>query len=317
MNDRSFNLNDTSTTFLAPAASANHTIRKTTLMDLLDAQFQAFSGTFQVLEIIGLIFLLLIVSETIWDFFTGERKKLGETSANFAILLVNALLERTAYGLVFVIGLFLVGPFALMEIPLTWWSWGLALVAADFTYYWMHRWEHEIRVLWAHHSVHHSSPEYNLTTALRLAWVEGLIEWVFFIPMILLGFDLVQTIIALSIVVAYQTWIHTEKVGKLGWLDKVLNTPSVHRVHHGSNGKYLDKNYGGILIIWDRMFGTYQAEEEPVVYGLTTQIGTTNPVKVNFHEYVQIAKDLRKADSLGSAVGYLLKRPGWKPKSRG
>ena len=282
-------------------------------MGLIESQFEAFSGTFVILELIGLIFLLLIVSETVWDYFTGKRKSLGESFTNFAISIGNILLERTAYGIVFVVGLYLASPFAFIEIPITWWSWVLAIIAADFTYYWMHRWEHEVRILWAHHSVHHSSPEYNLTTALRLAWVEGLIEWIFFVPMILIGFDLVQTIIGLSIVVAYQTWIHTEKIGKLGWLDKIFNTPSVHRVHHGSNSEYIDKNYGGILIIWDRMFGTYQAEEEKVVYGLTKPIGTKNPIKVNFHEYIEIAKDIKRSKSVKDVSGYVFKGPGWKP----
>ena len=138
-------------------------------MESIESQFTAFSGTFQHLETVGFIFLLAIVCESLWDVGTGERKRLGETAANFGISIVNALLERTAYGLAFIIGLVLATPFALFDIPHTWWSWGLAVIAADLTYYWMHRWEHEVRILWAHHSVHHSSPEFNLTTALRLA----------------------------------------------------------------------------------------------------------------------------------------------------
>ena len=185
-------------------------------MNWIDARFAQFSVTFDTLEIIGAFFLVLIISETLWDLITKQRGSARESLSNFAIALGNHLLERTIYGLVFILGLFWAEGFAPFPIPLTWWSWALALLAADFTYYWMHRFEHEIRVLWAYHSVHHSSPEYNLTTALRLAWVEGLIEWVFFLPMILIGFDAVQVIAALSIVVSYQTWIHTEKIGKLG-----------------------------------------------------------------------------------------------------
>lgn len=218
-------------------------------MNAIDAQFTAFADRFEVLELIGLIFLLAIVSETLWDIFTGQRKKLSETFANFAIALGNHFLERTLYGLIFILGLFFATPFAPFSIPITWWSWVLALIAADLTYYWMHRWEHEIRILWAYHSVHHSSSEFNLTTGLRLIWVKGLIERVFFVPMILVGIDVVQTIIALVIVVAYQTWIHTEKIRKSGWADRIFNTPSVHRVHHGSNRKYIDRNYGGMLIV--------------------------------------------------------------------
>jgi len=280
-------------------------------METIEAQFAAFSGTFQVLEIIGLVFLVAIVSESVWDIVTGKRKHLGETLSNFTIAVVTSLLERTAYGLIFVAGLLLAAPLAIAKVPDAWWSWGLAVIVADFTYYWMHRWEHEVRILWAHHSVHHSSSEYNLTTALRLAWIEGLIEWLFFVPMILLGFGVVQTIIAFSIVVAYQTWIHTEKVGKLGWLDRVFNTPSVHRVHHGSNHQYIDKNYGGIFILWDRLFGTYEPEGETVIYGITKPINSVNPLIVNFHEYWQIILDVRRSRSLMDIFSYIFRRPGW------
>lgn len=285
-------------------------------MTLIETQFQRFSSTFDILELVGLSLLLFTFIEVIWDFVSGTRKNWRETVANFAILIVSSLLERTAFGLIFIVGLVLANPFAVMKIPITWWSWILAILVADLTYYWMHRLEHKVRVLWAHHSVHHSSPEYNLTTALRIAWVDGAIEWVFFVPMILIGFDVVQATIAILVVITYQTWIHTEKVGRLGWLDKVLNTPSVHRVHHGSNEKYLDKNFGGILIIWDRMFGSYQAEEVPVIYGLTKQIGTANPVLINLYEYIQIVKDIRHSRSLNDVAGYLLRKPGWTPGDR-
>ncbi|KAG1668229.1 C-5 sterol desaturase [Nymphon striatum] len=283
-------------------------------MDSIEAQFAEFSGVLNILEIVALIFLLAITSETIWDIVFGKRKKWGETFANFAIAIVAAVLERTAYGAVFVVGLVIASLFAFAEIPHMWWSWVLAILLADFTYYWMHRWEHEVRILWAYHSVHHSSPEFNLTTALRLAWIEGLIEWAFFVPMILIGFSVVQTIIALAIVVAYQTWIHTEKISKLGWLDKVLNTPSVHRVHHASNAQYIDKNYGGILIIWDRLFGTYAPENEKVVFGITKPINSFNPLIINFKEYWLIIKDVKQAKSMRDAFGYIFYRPGWKPK---
>lgn len=282
-------------------------------MDPVEQHFSAFAASFDLLELVGLVFLVAIVSETVWDFLTGARRKLNESFANYAIALVNTLLERTVFGLVFVAMLVIISYLLPYQLPVTWWSWALAVLVADFSYYWMHRWEHEVRVLWAYHSVHHSSPEYNLTTALRLAWVEGFIEWIFFVPMILVGFDVVQSIVAISIVVAYQTWIHTEKVGKLGWADKVFNTPSVHRVHHGSNSQYLDKNYGGILIIWDRLFGTYQAEDEPVTYGITTPLGSSNPVKINFHEFLAIARDVKRAASWREALGYVFNRPGWQP----
>jgi len=287
---------------------------KETVVDPVEAQFNAFSGTFEIFTIAGLVFLLAVAIETLWDVVTGKRPRLGETASNSVIALVSFVLELTAFGLVFVIGLIIVTPFALFEIPYTWWSWVLAVLLADFTYYWMHRIEHEVRILWAYHSVHHSSPEFNFSTALRLAWIESLFEWVFFVPMILAGFDLVQTIIAIFVVVAYQNWIHTQKVGKLGWLDRVFNTPSVHRVHHGCNANYLDKNYGGILIIWDRLFGTYEPEGEKVIYGITEPVNSINPLVINFCEYWRIAKDVMGSKTVGEAFGYLFRGPGWAPE---
>ena len=282
-------------------------------MDAIDSRFAQYSVTLEILGYIGAFFLALTIIETIWDLAKGKRTSWKETAANFAIALGNTLLERTAFGLIFVVGLLITEPFAFISLHHNWVTWLLALIAADFTYYWMHRFEHEIRLFWAYHSVHHSSPEYNLTTAMRLAWIEGLFEWLFFIPMILIGFDVAQTIISLIIVVIYQTWIHTEKIGKLGILDKIFNTPSVHRVHHGSNDQYLDKNYGGILIIWDRMFGTFQSEEEKVTYGITTPLGTSNPFTINVKEYSDIFKDARHSGKMKNAIGYVFGPPGWQP----
>jgi sterol desaturase/sphingolipid hydroxylase (fatty acid hydroxylase superfamily) len=287
------------------------------MMADLDARFLVYADLFDILGIISIGFLILIAMETVWDILTGRRGKIRETLANAAIAVGNFLLDRTVFGLSFIIGLSVTSALAFFIIPLTWWSWVLAVIAADFTYYWMHRIEHETRILWAYHSVHHSSPEYNLTTSLRLSWAEGLFEWMFFVPMILLGFDLVQTFAALLIVVIYQTWPHTEKIGKLGWADRVFNTPSVHRVHHGSNGDFLDKNYGGILIIWDRMFGTYQVEDAKVIYGVIDPIRSSNPFVINFHEYWQLLKNIRRASTFGDVFGYLFRKPGWVPGSDG
>ena len=283
-------------------------------MEMLDTRFLEYQSLLELIAIAAVIMLVLTVAETLWDFARKERTDYGETAANVGIYIVNTLLERTLYGSLLVIVLYGFEQLRPYQLPHSWWAMALAVLAADFTYYWMHRCEHEIRILWAYHSVHHSSPEYNLTTALRLAWVEGLFEWVFFIPMILIGFDVVQTVMGLIIVVIYQTWIHTQKIGKMGWLDKVFNTPSVHRVHHGKNPQYIDKNYGGILIIWDRMFSTYEPEVEEVEFGVTEPSGSVNPIKVNFYEFWQTIKDARQAKNGRHAIGYFLKPPGWKPR---
>lgn len=284
------------------------------MFENLEKRFEELSSVLGVLEYIAIFFFSLIVLETAWDIYTKRRTKYKETIANFFIAFISALLERTLYGAIFIICLTITESLIPYKIPLTWWSWALALLAADLTYYWMHRFEHEIRILWANHIVHHSSPEYNLTTSLRLAWVDSLVEWIFLVPMIVIGFDVTQTIVAFLFIVVYQTWIHTEKIGKLKGLDKIFNTPSVHRVHHGSNRKYLDKNYGGVLMIWDHLFGTYQAEEEKVKYGVTIPLNSSNPLTINFKEYWLIAKDVRSSKSINDAFGYIFGRPGWRPK---
>ncbi|WP_199185058.1 sterol desaturase family protein [Aquimarina sp. I32.4] len=151
---------------------------------------------------------------------------------------MSQLLEKTVFGSIGILCLlpfYHISPF---EIPMNGWTWCIGLLLADFTYYWMHRLEHEHRILWANHSVHHSSENYNLTISMRLSIIESAIEWVFLIPMIIIGFTPFQTIVSLIFIAQYQTWIHTERIIKLGWLDEIFNTPSVHRVHHGSNKKY-------------------------------------------------------------------------------
>ncbi|MBL4673248.1 MAG: sterol desaturase family protein [Arenicella sp.] len=233
--------------------------------------------------------------------------------ANVAIEVGNRVLDNTLIGSVFIVSFLVTEQFAFSEIPVTWWSWVLAVIAVDFSYYWMHRIEHERRIFWAVHSVHHSSEEYNLTTALRLSWMESLYEWIFFIPLLLIGFDAVQVLGALLIVVLYQTWIHTERVGKLRWLDGILNTPSVHRIHHANNEAYIDKNYGGILILWDRLFGTYEVESETPVYGMTVQLGSSNPLTINFQEFRSIYTDVTQANDFSNRLSYVFGRPGWQP----
>ena len=282
----------------------------------MEERFEAVGGWLGVLEWAGLAFIVLAVAEIVWDRLTGARPKLAETGANVVIAVVGEALNRTAYGLIFVVGLFLAEPLALFEIPMTWWSWVLAILVADVSYYWMHRCEHQTRLLWSYHVVHHSSPEFNLTTAYRLAWAEGLVGWLFFVPMILIGFDPVQTLVAILVGLTYQTWIHTTKIGRLGWLEGILNTPAAHRVHHGSNDRYLDRNYGGILMIWDRMFGTYQTEEEAVTFGITEPLNSANPLVINFHEILAIARDCFRSRRLSDIAGYVFGRPGWRPPER-
>jgi len=196
--------------------------------------------------------------------------------------------------------------------PLTW----VALfVADDFVYYWYHRTHHTIRVFWASHVVHHSSEFYNLSTALRQPWTP-FSSLPFWLPLAFLGFSPWMILLQQSVSLVYQFFIHTERIDRL-WrpIELVMNTPSHHRVHHGSNDVYLDKNYGGILIVWDRVFGSFEPEGERVRYGLTTNIATYNPVRVATHEFAAIWQDVRRAATWRDRAGYLLRGPGWAPSA--
>ena len=194
-----------------------------------------------------------------------------------------------------------------------WVAWVVALIGIDFVYYWDHRAGHEIRLLWASHVVHHSSQRYNLSTALRQTWT-GEYTVLFFLPVALAGVPIELVLASWSINLVYQFWIHTEAIGRMWrWFEYVFNTPSHHRVHHGSQAQYLDRNYGGILIIWDRLFGSFEPEGERVIYGLTKNIETHNPLRVATHEYVALARDVRSARSWRHRAGYVLHGPGWAP----
>ena len=197
--------------------------------------------------------------------------------------------------------------------PGVWWTWVLLFFADDISYYWFHRISHESRVFWASHVVHHSSQHYNLSTALRQTWVP-MTYLPFYLWLPLLGFAPWMVLLAQSWSLIYQFWIHTERVKKLPRpLEYVLNTPSHHRVHHGSNQIYLDRNYGGILIVWDRLFGTFIDEGERVRYGLTTNLGTFRPFRVAFHEYGALWRDVRTASGWRTRVALLFRGPGWRP----
>jgi sterol desaturase/sphingolipid hydroxylase (fatty acid hydroxylase superfamily) len=197
--------------------------------------------------------------------------------------------------------------------PGDWWVWILLFFADDFSYYWFHRISHESRLFWASHVVHHSSQHYNLSTALRQTWVP-MTYFPFWLWMPAVGFEPWMVLLAQAWSLIYQFWIHTERIRKLPRaLEWFLNTPSHHRVHHGVNEQYLDRNYGGVLIIWDKLFGTYQPEGERARYGLTTQLRTFRPVRVAFHEYIAMWHDVRRAGTWRDKLGVVFRGPGWTP----
>jgi len=209
--------------------------------------------------------------------------------------------------------------FHLFEIPFTWWAWVLILFAEDFVYYWNHRIAHESRLFWASHIVHHSSQKYNLSTALRQTWSGSFYTFIFWIPLVLIGFHPVMILVQMSISLLYQYWIHTELIHKLPkWFETIFNTPSHHRVHHATNPQYLDRNHAGIFIIWDRLFKTFEPEVEKPVYGLTTNIDTYNPIKIAFHEWIAMGKDFFSSKTtFFNKLKYFIKPPGWKHDGTG
>jgi sterol desaturase/sphingolipid hydroxylase (fatty acid hydroxylase superfamily) len=206
----------------------------------------------------------------------------------------------------------------LFDIPVTaLWAWGLVFLLEDLTYYWFHRISHERRFWWLAHVNHHSSQHYNLSTALRQTWTGGWVgTWALWLPLAFLGFPPVMIAIQKGISLVYQFWIHTEAIGKMPrWFEAVFNTPSHHRVHHARNPQYLDRNYAGILIVWDKLFGTFQPElaDEPPRYGLVKNLGDFNLLRAVFHEWAATARDLVSARSPREALGYLFGPPGWSP----
>jgi len=208
--------------------------------------------------------------------------------------------------------------YRLFDIPMAAaWAWLAIFLLEDLTYYWFHRLSHERRFWWAAHVNHHTSQHYNLATALRQTWTGGAAgTWALWLPLSLLGFPPAMIAIQKGISLVYQFWIHTEAVRRMPvWVEALFNTPSHHRVHHARNPRYLDSNYAGILIIWDRMFGTFvpELDEEPCRYGVVKNLGDFNIIRVAFHEWVGIFSDLLTARSLREVFGYLFGAPGWSP----
>jgi len=191
------------------------------------------------------------------------------------------------------------------------WACGAGVLGWDFIYYWNHRASHESRWLWAVHVVHHSSERYNLSTALRQPVAEGITLSVPYGLLALAGVrpGLIEQARGINLI--YQFWIHTEAIKRLSWVERVFNTPSHHRVHHGSNRRYLDRNHGSILILWDKLFGTFEEEDEPVVYGLTRNIDSFNPVTIAGHEWLDLAEDVASAQNWHDRWSFLLRGPGW------
>jgi len=269
-------------------------------------------------------FLLALLLELAVDRF----RRTGYYRSNDAINSLSAgiLSESTGYFtkfLQYTIWGLVLSNFALFDIERSWFDasvsgialWILAGVLWDFCYYWNHRLGHEISILWAAHAVHHQSEEYNLSTALRQTSSSFIFSWIFYVPLFLIGFpaDVLISVAAFNLI--YQFWVHTQQIRRLGVLDRILVTPSNHRVHHAQNEAYIDKNYGGIFILWDRLFGTFaeEADDDPVIFGVRKPLANWNPIWANFQVYDYLLFDAKHARRWQDKIGVWFRRTGWRP----
>ena len=250
-----------------------------------------------------------------------ETYETKDAFSSIVMGLGNVVLGFASKALVLLALFYIYENFRLFTIPIVWWSFVLLFFADDFSYYWFHRVSHTCRLFWASHVVHHSSQRYNLSTALRQTWSGSFYSFIFWLWLPLLGFHPAMILLQMSISLLYQFWIHTETINRMpNWFEAIFNTPSHHRVHHGSNPLYLDRNHAGILIIWDKIFGTFQPElnTEKVVYGLVKNINTYNPIKIAFIEWFYMFRDMFTGNtSLYNRFLYLIKPPGWKHDGTG
>ena len=255
------------------------------------------------------LMFLFVLTEFIVGYKRGEKWYSGKdflasTSIGIGNLILNGFMKMG----IFAIFLFFYN-LSPLRIPNTWWSYLLCLVILDFVRYWAHRIAHEQRFWWSTHVVHHSSEYYNFSTSFRLSWTQNL-KIIFFLPVVLLGFNPFVFFIVHQVEVLYQFWIHTELIRKLpAPIEYVFTTPSHHRVHHSVNEQYIDKNYGSTFIIWDRMFGTFEPEKEQAKYGITEPVNSYNPFYLVFHEWIDVFKDIWKAKSLKEAWKVLFGSP--------
>ncbi|HYF30588.1 MAG TPA: sterol desaturase family protein [Chitinophagaceae bacterium] len=260
-------------------------------------------------------FFVLLLSTEAW-FSYKEHKDLYEkkdTWSSLALGIGNVLTGFVTKAMIF--GLFtLLYEIRIFTLDISaWWYWVLLYFADDFSYYWFHRVSHNVNWFWASHVVHHSSERYNLAAALRQTWTGNATgSFLFWAWMPLVGFHPIWILFMQQISLIYQFWIHTETIHKMPrWFEFIFNTPSHHRVHHGSDLKYLDKNHGGIMIIWDRMFGSFQPEQERPVYGLTNNIGSFNPFIVAFKTWGELFRKAASSGSVKNGINYFLQPPGW------
>ncbi len=256
--------------------------------------------------------VILIIAEAVY-MIKEHRHDNKDMFASIGLAVGALPLSLLIKGLVFY-AYTLIYQLRLFSIPGNqWWAWVICFFADDISYYWYHRLSHQVRFLWASHMVHHSSEQFTFSAGLRVPWTSNLTgSFLFWAWMSLLGIEPYMIIFMKSASVIYQFWMHTETINKLpNWFESIFNTPSHHRVHHSSNVEYLDKNHAGTLIIWDKLFGTYQEEITKPKYGLTENIKSANPFTIEFFEWKNLFNDLKKTKSLKHRIQYLFNSPGW------
>ena len=260
------------------------------------------------------LFVLLVLGEMWLSRSRGRhRYEPRDTLTSLMLGLGSTVAGLLTGGLVVALS-FELYQYRLFDIGWAWWAWPLCFILDDLAYYAFHRSAHRVRWFWASHVIHHSSQHYNLSTALRQTWTGFLsLGFIFRLPLFLIGFEPGMVFFCIGLNLIYQFWIHTEAIGRMPrWFEYVMNTPSHHRVHHGTNPRYLDANYAGVFMIWDRMFGSFTPEldEEPVRYGLVKQLGSFNILWAATHEWIGIAKDVWSAP-WKAKLGYIVMPPGW------
>ena len=264
-------------------------------------------------------FLLALLIELIYGIAINKNTyRLNDAISNLfmgTLRTANKLIIIGAAGYVFYLA---ETNFAIWRMDInSWFTWIFAFVIYDFFYYWFHRISHERQIFWASHVAHHQSEDYNLSTALRQTGTGAFVSWVFYIPMFLIGIPSYVFISVASLNLIYQFWVHSEHIPKLGWFENYFVTASNHRVHHAQNEQYIDKNYGGVFIIWDRMFGTHKIEneDEPCIYGIRGTLNTFNPIWANLHVYVKIMREMWSSQDWKDKLYAPFARTGWSPKS--
>lgn len=265
------------------------------------------------------IFFTLIGIELLVERFTNQKLyRLPDAIANLSCGITSQL--SGLFLKLFAVGVYqyLFEHFALMSWERNWLYFVVLVLLVDLAYYWAHRMSHEVNLFWGGHVVHHQSEDYNLSVALRQSSLQVIWTFGFSLPIAFLGFETGDFVLISAFNTLYQFWIHTETIKKLPrWIEFIFNTPSHHRVHHGRDPKYIDKNHAGSLIIWDRMFGTFQEEEEKPTYGITKPINSWNAVWANMSHYADMSNDLKRIPSWYDRFRYLFKKPGWLPESLG